>query len=163
MKKSAVCLIMFILVLISGLCVFAPSYAQPVSSGELINNPSRYDGKTIVYGGEIIGDIMKRGGYAWINVSDGNAIGVWVPLDLLKEINFSGNYKAAGDNIEIVGIFNAACKLHGGDLDIHAQAIRKISPGGPREEKVNTEKGRFALILAGILFLIWILTLFMRK
>lgn len=163
MKNSALRLIMLISVLFSGLCIFAPSHAQPVSSDELINNPSKYDGKTIVYGGEVIGDIMKRGEYAWLSVSDGNAIGVWVPSDLLKEINFSGNYKTTGDSVEVVGIFNAACNVHGGDLDLHAQAIKKIRSGAPKEEKVNTEKRNFALILAGILLLIWILTLLMRK
>jgi len=163
MKTPAIRLILPVLAFVSGLWVFMPSYAQPVSSRELIDNQSRYDGKTIVYAGEVIGDIMRRGEYAWINVSDGNAIGVWIPIDLLKEINFSGDYKTVGDSIEITGIFNAACKVHGGDLDIHAQAIKKINPGFQKEEKVNTEKRKFALILAGILLLIWILTLFMRR
>ena len=69
-------------------------FAQPVSSTELINSAKQYDGKTVVYTGEVIGDIMIRGDYAWINLWDGkNAIGIWVRKDLVKDITYTGSYK----------------------------------------------------------------------
>ena len=65
-------------------------YSQPLSSTELINNAKSYDGKTVVYEGEVIGDIMVRGAFAWINVNDGkNAIGIWLEKDLSKDIFFT--------------------------------------------------------------------------
>ena len=139
--------------LLSTLC-----YAQPISSTELINNAKQYDGKTIVYEGEVIGDIMLRADYAWINVNDGqSAIGVWLDKSLTKEILYTGSYKSKGDWLEITGIFHRACLEHGGDLDIHAQAIRKIRPGRQILERLNLSKRNLVFVLLGVLCLVWIL------
>ncbi|MBM3245956.1 MAG: DNA-binding protein [Candidatus Omnitrophica bacterium] len=139
-------------------------YAQTISSSELINNTRQYDGKIVVYEGEVIGDVMARGRQAWLNVHDGNnAIGIWIDKDLTADILYTGSYKSRGDWVEISGIFQRACAQHGGDLDIHAQTIRKISPGRIVQEKLNPGKLRLALILLGILCLILILTLLRRK
>jgi len=82
----------------------------------------------VVYEGEVIGDVMGRGEYAWINVHDGqNAIGVWIDKALTKDILYTGSYQGRGDWLEISGTFQRACNLHGGDLDIHAQAIKKLA------------------------------------
>ncbi len=140
------------------------SYAQPISSSELINNAKLYDGKNVTYAGEIIGDVMSRGQYAWINVNDGsNAIGIWIDKDLLKEIFCTGSYRGKGDWVEITGVFQRVCLQHGGDLDIHAQGLRKINSGRTISEKTNPAKLNFIFILTAILFVIWILTLLMRK
>jgi hypothetical protein len=143
---------------------FTPAYGQTVSSTELINNAKLYDGKVVVYEGEVIGDIMKRGDYAWINVNDGDkAVGIWVNYSLTKEINYTGSYKSKGDRIEITGVFQRACVQHGGDLDIHAQGIRKLSPGRAIQEKLNPGKRNLAITSLGFLCLIWILVLLKRK
>jgi hypothetical protein len=139
-------------------------FAQPISSTELINNTRLYDRKTVVYEGEVIGDIMRRGDYAWINVYDGkNAIGIWINISLIKDITYVGSYKTRGDAVEITGIFNRACAEHGGDLDIHALAIRKTSAGRPIQERLNTAKRNLAVVLLGILCLVWILSLLKRR
>ncbi len=143
---------------------FRLAYAQPLSSTELINNAKQLDGKIVTYKGEVIGDVMKRADFAWVNVNDGiSAVGIWVPLSLAREIIYTGSYKAKGDVIEVSGIFNRACLEHGGDLDIHAQTLRKIDSGRFTRERLNPAKGNQALILLGVLFLVWILTLFSRK
>lgn len=132
--------------------------AQSISSTELINNAKDYDGKTIAYAGEPIGDIMGRKEYAWINVNDGNnAIGVWINKELTKDILYTGSYKTKGDWIEVRGAFQRACPEHGGDLDIHAQAITKIKTGSIVSEKIDSHKLNLALILLGVLVLVWIL------
>jgi hypothetical protein len=154
------------IILLYAMChvLCAVSYAQPISSTELINNAKFYDSKLIVYEGEIIADIMKRGNYAWININDGeNAIGIWLNASLLKDILYTGSYKSMGDRVEVTGIFNRACPQHGGDLDIHAQAIRKISAGRLIQKRLNLGKRNLAIILSGILCLIWILSLLKRK
>lgn len=138
--------------------------AQGISSSDLINNAKLYDSKTVNYKGEVIGDVMKRGDFAWVNVNDGiSAIGIWVPLVFTKEIIYTGSYRARGDIVEVAGVFNRACPEHGGDLDIHAQALRKTDSGRPVMEKINTAKVNQVLILLGVLILVWILTLFLRK
>lgn len=139
-------------------------FAQSISSSELINNAKQYDGKTVTYEGEVIGDIMARGDYAWININDGiNAIGIWVNRGLIKDIQYTGSYKSRGDRVEVIGVFQRACLEHGGDLDIHAQAIRKISSGRDTVERLNTAKRSSVFVLAGILGLIWILRLLKKK
>lgn len=133
-------------------------YAQSVSSSELINNAKLYDGKVVTYEGEVIGDIMVRGEYAWINVNDGqNAIGIWIEKFLTKDILYTGSYKSKGDWLEITGVFQRACLQHGGDLDIHAQAIRKVRSGRQILERLNMSKRNLVFVLLGVLCLVWIL------
>jgi hypothetical protein len=85
--------------------IFIPvCYAQPISSNELINNTRQYDGETVVFEGEVIGDVMVRGEYAWININDGkSAIGIWLKKDLAEDILYTGNYKSKGDWVEVTG------------------------------------------------------------
>jgi len=140
------------------------AFSKSLSSNELITHAKEYDGKTITYSGEVIGDVMSRGEFAWVNINDGdNAIGVWVSGILAKEINFTGTYKTRGDTLEITGVFHRACLEHGGDLDIHAQTLRKLASGRMVNQKVDFLKVKIILILLGALFLIWILTLFKHK
>ena len=160
------CIFWFYLVLFAFTFLVLPCIcsAQPISSTELINNARQLDGKNVVYEGEIIGDVMLRRDFAWINVNDGqNAIGVWAPASLVKDIAWTGSYRAKGDTVEISSVFHRACTEHGGDLDIHAQAIRKISAGRQIQEKLNLGKRNLAIVLLGILILIWILSLLKHK
>ena len=152
MKKLS----LFILFLVISIPAF-DCYAQPISSAELINNAKLYDGKVVNYEGEVIGDIMKRGDYAWINVNDGkNAIGIWINSGLVKDIGYTGSYKSVGDGVEITGVFRRVCPEHGGDLDIHAQSMRKTGAGRYLQEKVNVDKRNQLFIFLGIIGLIWI-------
>jgi hypothetical protein len=138
--------------------------AQSISSNELITHAKQYDGRLVTYSGEVIGDVMLRGEFAWVNINDGsNAIGVWANAALAKEINFTGAFKSRGDTLEITGIFHRACLEHGGDLDIHVQALRKIGGGKMINHKLDFFKVELILILCGALFLIWISILFKRK
>lgn len=140
------------------------AFSKGLSSSELINQAKQYDGKPITYSGEAIGEVMKRGEFAWVNINDGNnAIGIWMSAALAKEINFTGNYKAQGDVLEITGIFHRACLEHGGDLDIHAQTLHKITSGERTRHKLDFFKVKLILILLGVLFLVWILSLFKRR
>lgn len=140
------------------------AYAQPVLSTELINNAKFYDGETVVYAGEVIGDIMVRGDFAWINVNDGDkAIGIWLSASLAKDIAYKGSYKSKGDWVEVTGTLQRACTQHGGDLDIHAQAIKKINSGRNIDEHLIPGKQRLAIILFIILCATWILRLLKRK
>ena len=142
----------------------SPCYAQTISSTDLINHAREYDGKTVVYTGEVIGDIMKRGEFAWLNVNDGvNAIGIWASSSQIKDLAVTGGYKRIGDEVEITGVFHRACPEHGGDLDIHAQALRKLAFGRRLQEHPNINEIRFAIILLGILGAVWILTLLGKK
>jgi hypothetical protein len=143
-------------------------YAETVSSSELINNAKRYDGKTVIYTGEVIGEIMERdrGVYAWANVHDGvNAIGIFLGKDQYGGMTSGnkGGYKYRGDIFEIEGVFHRSCIEHGGDLDIHAVSLRKVRDGGIIPEKINAGKINLAILLAGGLCLVLILNRLRHK
>jgi len=148
------------ILLISGFWFLVTNcFAAPISSKELIQNAREYDGKTVVYKGEVIGDIMTRKGFVWINVNDGvNAIGIWSKKDLAKDILYTGGYKSRGDTVEVKGIFHRACLEHGGDLDIHIEELNKINSGMVIGEKINIIKRNSAFVLLGVLGLAMILS-----
>lgn len=147
----------FVILLFTFFILHSSCYAQPVTSSELINNSKEYDGKSVVYEGEAVGDVMRRGQFAWANLNDGeNAIGIWVSQELASQITHTGSYKYKGDRLEVTGIFHRACPEHGGDMDIHAQAMRKINPGEKTPETMDTSKRNLLLILTGVLLGLWI-------
>ena len=149
MKVKNLCfLVMSCLVLIisSSNC-----YAQTSTSLDLLNEAKQYDGKTINYKGEVIGDVMIRQDYAWLHVNDGTiAIGIWAPKTLVEDIRYAGNYHNKGDIVEVSGMFHRSCLEHGGDLDIHASEIKKITSGSPVIQPISRKKvyiGVYSLIL----------------
>jgi len=163
MFKKTFCLLPFVLFITYNLQL-TTCFSQPLSSTELINKAKLYDGRVVYYEGEVIGDVMKRGANGWVNINDGqNAIGVWISTSLLKDINYTGSYKAFGDRVEVTGVFQRACLEHGGDLDIHAQTIRKINSGRLRPQRLNPDKKGEVFILLGVLISVWILNLLKRK
>jgi len=163
-RQSSVVSILFLFLLTTYNLQLTTAFAQPISSAELINNAKLYDAKAVAYEGEIIGDIMVRGNYAWINLNDGSgAIGIWANQSLTKDLVYTGSYKSRGDWLEITGIFHRACPEHGGDLDIHAQGIRKVKSGRLVVDRLNLDKRNLVFILAGVLCLVWILGLLKSK
>ena len=130
---------------------------QLVGSVDLLNNTFSYDNKQIIYVGEVVG-IMKRGNFAWVNVHDGSyAIGVWTPVDYIKDIKMTGDYDHKGDIIEVTGTFHRADTEHGGDLDIHASSIKIIEKGYEVKHYISVAKIIFAVLLGLlVILLVWI-------
>jgi hypothetical protein len=141
------------------------AYAQTtVSSADLISEPERYDGKTVLYTGEVVGDVMLRGTHAWVNVHDGvNAVGVWVPREFSAGISVRGGYKFRGDIVAVSGRFFRACGNHGGDMDIHADSLVVVSPGQARDVPAGRAKKQWAFRLLGAVGVLWILLLLKRR
>ncbi|TAN63244.1 DNA-binding protein [bacterium] len=162
--KKRVAWIIFLLTVVS-YQLSAVSFAQQTaSSAELIENAKQFDGKEIIYQGEAIGEVMTRGNYSWVNLHDGeNAIGIWMPNNFLSLISFTGSYNARGDWLEVRGVFNRACKMHGGDLDIHATQLAKIREGRQVKHRLVSEKQSLSIILSGVLICLLILQLLLKR
>jgi hypothetical protein len=131
-----------------------------------------WNGKEVTFHGEAIGEVMVRGDYAWIhlnddaymikNVEEGAKLGgynsgmaVWLPAALTKRIDTYGDYQHEGSIVEVRGVFNGACKDHGGDMDIHATSLDLLVPGHPVVDPVPPWKAVLAVVLAaaaGLLF-----------
>lgn len=134
------------------------SYAEEVSSTELIEKARALDGHIVTYKGEAVTAVLNCGGHAWVNLNDGgNAIGVWCDASVRDVIRFTGDYKYRGDMLEVEGVFHRACPLHGGELDIHADRIEVIRDGFPIEDKPDMSKFKVSVALFAIIFLIIIL------
>ena len=158
MQKKALLFIIALLILLVPTIAFADS--ESIGSNDLIDRAKDYDGKTVIYEGEVTGDILYRGDYAWLAVFDGNnTIGCYVTAEQAKQVSVVGGYGKSGDTIQIEGIFHRACAEHGGDLDIHSVSIRVLTVG----ETVAVSHSKLVTILAcalplpaaGLLFLVW--------
>ena len=147
-----------------------PSPNDP-SSTQLVEQPKRWDGKTVTFRGEAIAERMVRGQYAWIHLNDdgyylknveegsglhgyNSGMPVFIPAGLTDEITTYGDYKHEGEVVEVRGVFNAVCAQHGGDMDIHATALTRVEPGRHAIDAVKPWKvilaAALALLAAGL-------------
>jgi hypothetical protein len=139
-------------------------YAQTPTSLELINNAKQYDGKTVNYRGEVIGEVMVRGEFAWLHVNDGIiAIGIWAPKTMVQNILYAGDYHKNGDIVEVSGTFHRSCLEHGGDLDIHASEIKKITPGSPDIHPISRKKVYIGVCSSILVLLFYALKKFFQR
>ena len=141
---------MLLLVLL--LCLCPPlALAEEVSANGLIDEAGAYDGRRVVFSGEVVGDILESGDHVWLNVSDGgNAVGVWVERGLARDIRVAGRYAQRGDIVRVTGKFNRACPEHGGDFDIHAQRVDLVERGYPVTHPVPRWKAGLAIALPAL-------------
>lgn len=124
--------------------------AEPriLTAAELVDARLKSDGRMVRLQGEAIGDIMYGGrGRVWVNVlSDGVAMGLWVPEEQIDAVESLGDYDRIGTEVEALGVFNAACDVHHGDADVHVTELNFVHEGRPREQPIHLWK----LGLAGI-------------
>ena len=136
-----------------------------VSSADLVEHPQEWDGKTIVFVGEAVGEVMVRGDHAWTHLNDdaymlanagegavlagyNSGMPVWAAADLAAYIRMLGDHKHQGDIVRVEGVFNAACAEHGGDMDIHATALSVVQPGHVVQDPVQPRKVMWLVGLA---------------
>jgi hypothetical protein len=138
-------------------CGLLTCWADVFSSNDLIKDAKKWDGYKVTYRGEAVAAVMDRGAFSWVNLNDGdNAIGVWCSSKLLAKTKFLGDYKTAGDVLEVEGKFHRACPMHGGDLDIHAYSVRIVKSGYRIPEEIDTLRANvsavlFLLIIASVI------------
>lgn len=144
---------MKILIILFLLILSVPCYSE--TSGELVAKCKEYDGKSVTIEGEIVGEVAKRGEFAWLNISDGNyGIGVFAPTSMIPPINLTGNYASKGAVVSVVGILHRACSEHGGGLDIHATTIKLINHGYFFQHPIQPDRIRAVLFLALIAIIV---------
>lgn len=131
------------------------------SINDLIENGKNFDKKNISINGEAIGEALTRGDYTWININDStNAIGVYMRTSDAKNVVNYGGFNKIGDTLQVKGVFNRACKEHGGDMDIHAKSIDIIKKGNNVVNKIYSNKIEILILSTAILLA---LTIMYRK
>lgn len=124
------------------------NFSFALSISQLIDKAPNYDGRVVIIAGEVVGDVMNRGDHAWVTMSDGEkAIGIWMKKALAQEIQFKGDYKKLGDQIQVRGIFYQAGIKHGGDLYIDAEEMQITSSGKKITHQINQDRILAAIIL----------------
>ncbi|PKQ29567.1 MAG: hypothetical protein CVT60_04650 [Actinobacteria bacterium HGW-Actinobacteria-10] len=139
-------------------------------STELVEHPDTNDGDVIDFTGEAIGEVMVRGENAWLHLNDdayritdseensglkgyNSGMPVFLNAKLAGKVEVYGDHAHQGDVVTVRGTFNATCVEHGGDTDIHATSIERVTPGRrvaetPASWKITLAAGLSALVLA---------------
>jgi hypothetical protein len=116
---------------------------------QLIEKAKEFDGQIVTIKGEAIGDLMKRRDGAWLNVSDGTAIGIFFEKNKIEapSLKYLGNYQNTGDQLEVTGVFNKSCLYHQGELDIHCVSVKVLVPGKSIAHPISKKKVELVLAL----------------
>jgi len=120
-----------------------------VSINDLISQSHAYDNKTVTIQAEVILEVLERDEFAWINVNDGtNAIGIYLPIEMVKDLDVFGDYNHKGDIVLVEGLFTRNCDDHGGEIDIHATKLTIVEEGYKVTHEVSSLK--FIVAIMGI-------------
>ena len=154
----------------------APGPGMPagvtVASAALIENASVWDNRSISFAGEAVGEAMIRGDHTWLHINDdayqvrnledgrpragyNSGQAIWAPAELARRVRLFGDYRNAGDVARVSGEFHAACREHGGDMDIHATDLEIVREGHSVAQRLNSRRlgiGLGLLLLAGALW-----------
>jgi len=155
----------------------APGAGPPtgvnVASAALIENPSLWDGRIVSFAGEAVGEALARGDHVWLQVNDdayqardledgrpragyNSGQAIWAPAELARRVRLLGDYRNEGDAVRVSGEFHAACREHGGDMDIHATGLEIVREGKVITRRLNSGRlglGLGLLTFAGVLWL----------
>ncbi len=148
------------------LAVPAVATAAEITSVQLIEEPSVWDGRVVTITGEAIGESMARGDEVWLHLNDdayaessvadgaalqgyNSGIAVVVDTDDAAAVTVFGDYRHQGDLIQVTGTFNAACAEHGGDMDLHADGVTVLDQGRVLQHAPDTASV-IVLALSGI-------------
>lgn len=152
-----------------------PSFSDTgrVTSSMIVACPAAFDGRRVVYTGELVGDVIRRGGGAWVLVNDDDyalAVGplpahrdhrgtnsgltVWLPDDGLAKITGLGRPNQRGDVVRLEGHVRRIDPQDGGGLTLRAEEITVLRPAEKVEEPIRWPQAALAvggLVAAGLL------------
>jgi hypothetical protein len=146
-----------------------------VTSNELFDCPEAYDGRKVVYRGEVVGALLDRGVGVWSQLNDdvyaellgplpahrdyrgGNAgVGVLLPHGAVDLVSFIGGPQTRGDVLEVEGTFHRVDPT-GEVAVIHADAAERMADGEPFPDPPLADR-RWAAWLAIIVALALVVT-----
>lgn len=129
----------------------------------LATDPSA-DGSVVTFSGEAVGDpIAGVEDHTWVNVEDGQLIGVFMTNEQAALIENWGGYHSKGTELRITGVLHTRCPMHGGEFDVHADSVEVISPGGTFDTPSSGTRMKAAGILVITGPVLWLLYVFVKK
>jgi hypothetical protein len=137
-----------------------------VRSQQLFNCPRAFDGFTVRYVGEIIGELIPRRGGVWVQVNDdayaltdgpllghrnfsgfNTGVAVWLPDGTHEQLETVGRHQVRGDIIAITGTFMRADPNDGGGLTIRADTVEVMADGVLLDDPLNRRQLTVAVLL----------------
>ena len=129
-----------------------------VTSAIVVACPQAFDGRRVTYVGEVVGDVLRRDGGAWVQINDdayalevgplpahddlrgtNSGLQVWLPDDLLAGIE-PGRPGTRGDVVQVEGVLLRADPEDAGGmtlrvdrLQVHAEAVDVDVPIDPAQ------------------------------
>lgn len=147
-----------------------PAAARPiaVTSGELIACPTRFDRQPVVFEGEVVRGVLRRGDRAWVQLNDdpygigpgplpvhrttlgaNSGVAVSIPAADADRVTVVGDGSAHGDRLRVEGTFLRADPDDAGAPSIQASAVEIIAVGEPLRAPVSPPRIAVALLLCG--------------
>ncbi len=152
-----------------------PAAPVVVSSNNLFDCPQTYDGRDVIYRGEVVGALLARDAGVWTQLNDdvyaellgplpahrdyrgGNAgVGVLLPHASADRVAFVGGPQTRGDVLEVQGTFHRVDPT-GEVAVIHADAAQLVADGEPFPDPPLRDR-RWAAWLAVIVALALVVT-----
>jgi hypothetical protein len=146
-----------------------------VTSEMITACPTAYDGLRVTYVGELVGDLLRRDGGAWVLVNDDDyALGygplpthrehqgtnagltVWLPDEHAEQVTGLGRPNTRGDVVELEGHIRRADPEDGGGLTLRADNMRTIQPAQTLSDPFDLPHAAlaaFSLLAGGVLWL----------
>jgi hypothetical protein len=140
---------------------------QAVTSNDLVDCATTFDGRTVRYTGEVVGAVLLRGDRAWVQLNDdvyarsigplpahrvavgGNAgVAVSIPATLARQIGKVGGHNAQGDLVEVSGVYRSADPADGGGPAIQARSGRIVRAGEQVRHPLSVPRAAVAVALA---------------
>lgn len=150
--------------------------AVEVTSTQLYDCPTTWDGRAVRFTGEAVGGVLRRGDEAWLQLNDdpysgeggplpfhrdfrgGNGgVGVLVPATLADRIESVGGPRRRGDVVQIAGVFHRVDAATSEVAIIRAVELTVLRRGEPVTAPVEPRRVAVAAILgtlAGALLLV---------
>jgi hypothetical protein len=142
---------------------------RPVRSSEVVNCPEVFDGHTIEFIGEVVGDVLRRDGGAWLLVNDdayalesgplpahreyhgtNTGLTVWVEDAVADAIEVTGGPGRRGDVFRFRGPILRVDPADGGGLTMRAREGELISAGADVPLPTHGAQTTVAIIAAAV-------------
>lgn len=118
-----------------------------LTSGIATACPRLLDGERVTYVGEIVGDVLRRDGGAWVQVNDDDyalevgplgahrdrrgfsaGLAVWLPDGLHESLGAPGRHGRRGAVVLVEGVFLRADPADGGGMSVRAETLSIVAP-----------------------------------
>jgi hypothetical protein len=154
----------------------AATRAGRITSELVLACPVAFDQARVTYAGEVVGDLLRRDGGAWVLINDDDyalevgplpghrdlrgtngGLTVWLPEGLADGISGLGRPNQRGDLVQVGGRIVRTDPSDGGGLTLRADQLQVLEPARAVEEPLDLPQLSFALGASLLGATLWLL------